>query len=366
MVGSLVLHHIINLFIYVFYAFFDYVYLFGLDDSEMFNFMYISGETIDDILFKLYPKIIKSQNVVESTKGRNRELTGVLLKLKNPRARLCRAEIRKILYSSLGETLWYFSGRNDLAFIKYYIPRYRETSGLPENAVTVRGAYGPKLFGSGGQVKKVITILKEKKSSRQAVIQIFDKSDLTKIIKELRSEKKDIGKKIVDVPCTCTIQFLCRNNRLNMVVSMRSNDAYIGLPHDIFAFTFLQEYVATCLAMKLGEYYHFVGSLHIYENKIKEAKKYIDLGVQRKTAMPPMPNGDPRKPMKWLLETEKKIRLGETFLPKNSHVTPYWQDIALILLIKKLQDKEDTEASNLAKKSLSTEFYDEYIREKMK
>lgn len=328
--------------------------------------MYISGETIDDILFKLYPKIIKSQNVVESTKGRNRELTGVLLKLKNPRARLCRAEIRQILYSGLGETLWYFSGRNDLAFIKYYIPRYRETSGLPENAITVRGAYGPKLFGSGGQVKKVITILKEKKSSRQAVIQIFDKSDLRKIIKELRSEKKDIGKKIVDVPCTCTIQFLCRNNRLNMVVSMRSNDAYIGLVHDIFAFTFLQEYVATCLAMKLGEYYHFVGSLHIYENKIKEAKKYIDLGVQRKTAMPPMPNGDPRKPMKWLLETEKKIRSGETFLPKNSHVTPYWQDIALILLIKKLQDKEDTEASNLAKKSLSTEFYDEYIRENIK
>lgn len=310
--------------------------------------MFISGETIDDVLFKLFPKIIKSKGFVKATKGLNRELTGVVLKLKNPRARLSRTENRRVLYSCLGETLWYFSGRNDLEFVENYIPSYRKMLELSKKAKTARGAYGPKLFGSKGQVERVINLLRSKPTTRQAVIQIFDKSDL--------------GKK--DVPCTCTIQFLSRSNRLNMVVSMRSNDAYIGLVHDIFAFTFLQEYVARCLGIKLGEYYHFVGSLHIYENKIKDAEKYIELGVQRRIEMPSMPDGDPRTSMKWLLENEEKIRLGETFLPKNSCIKPYWQDIALILLIKKLQEKKDMRAINLSKKRLSTTFYEEYVREK--
>ena len=340
--------------------------------------MYISGETIDDILFKLYPKIIKSKSFVEATKGRNREVTGVLLKLKNPRARLSRTEERQILYSGLGETLWYFSGRNDLEFIENYIPRYRERAGFSKRAKTVRSAYGARLFGSKGQVENMIKLLRCKPSTRQAVIQIFDKTDLSKTIKRLDKRKYEQRKKIVDVPCTCTMQFLCRSNRLDMIVSMRSNDAYIGLPHDIFAFTFIQEYVAKCLGMKLGEYYHFVGSLHIYESDIPKAEIYINeegsLEKQKKNAiptMPAMPNGDPRESMKWLLENEEKIRLGETVLEQNSGISPYWQDIALILLIKKLKgklkkipEKRDMRILISAKQKLSTDFYEKYIRKR--
>ena len=47
--------------------------------------------------------------------------------------------------------------------------------------------------------------------TRQAVIQIFDAADV-------RARR-------VDVPCTCTVQFLPRAGKLHVVTSMRSNDA---------------------------------------------------------------------------------------------------------------------------------------------
>ena len=47
-----------------------------------------------------------------------------------------------------------------------------------------------------------------------------------------------------EVSCTCTLQFLIRGDRLEMLAHMRSNDAYLGLPNDVFAFTMIQELIA--------------------------------------------------------------------------------------------------------------------------
>ena len=71
------------------------------------------------------------------------------------------------------------------------------------------------------------------------------------------------------------MQFLVRRGSLHMVVHMRSNDAFLGLSHDIFAFTFIQELVARSLGLKLGTYKHMVGSLHIYDvdNKVRKFLK---------------------------------------------------------------------------------------------
>jgi thymidylate synthase len=93
----------------------------------------------------------------------------------------------------------------------------------------VHGGYGPRLFRhrAGNQVQSAIEALKRGPSTRRAVVQIFDAEDVASRHKE--------------VPCTCTLQFLVRRQRLHMLVSMRSNDAYKGLPHDVFCFTMLQE-----------------------------------------------------------------------------------------------------------------------------
>src|ERR1700724_2138509 len=212
--------------------------------------MRISGRILDDLLRKVFPKLLASTNHISATRKSARELTGVLLELERPLARLSRSETRGRPFSSLGEFLWYLSRDNRLDFIRYYIPDYDNET---EDGETVYGGYGPRMFRQRGQdqIRNVITQLRDNPTSRRAVIQIFN--------------AEDIERRHTEIPCTCTLQFFIRRNRLHMLTTMRSNDAYIGLPHDIFCFTMLQEVVARALDRDVGYYRHFVGSMHLYE-----------------------------------------------------------------------------------------------------
>ena len=79
-----------------------------------------------------------------------------------------------------------------------------------------------------------------------------------------------------DVPCTVMFHFMIRDNKLNMNVYMRSNDAMLGHVIDVFSFTMIQELIANELDCELGEYNHFCGSFHLYEKDIEKAKKIVD------------------------------------------------------------------------------------------
>ena len=210
--------------------------------------MFISAETIDDLLRKLIGEIFDQGSRVNASRGANTELACVLLKLTWPRARLSHTETKSKPFGAIGELAWYLAASNDAEFITYYLRDYKKETEIDG---TIHGAYGPRLFTErcGNQFENVIELLRRKPNSRQAVIQLFDSSDLAGTYK--------------DVPCTCTLQFMIRKDRLDMVTSMRSNDAYKGLPHDVFSFTMLQEIAARMLKVELGDYNHFAASLHL-------------------------------------------------------------------------------------------------------
>jgi Thymidylate synthase len=173
------------------------------------------ADTLDDLLVKVFPKILRNGQRVKASKGRNKELSGVILELRNPLARLSRTETKGTLFSCLGETLWYLARSNELEFIKYYISIYGR---FAESDGTIHGAYGPRLFGMRtgvNQIDNIIKMLRRKPNSRQAVVQLFNAEDLW----------KDYN----DIPCTCTMQFFVRKRSLHLVVHMRSNDAFLGL-----------------------------------------------------------------------------------------------------------------------------------------
>jgi thymidylate synthase len=74
-----------------------------------------------------------------------------------------------------------------------------------------------------------------------------------------------------DVPCTLTWQFFIRDEKLELHVNMRSNDVWLGLPYDLFNFTSIQRHLAARLDVGIGDYYHHVGSLHLYEPNLSQA-----------------------------------------------------------------------------------------------
>lgn len=275
--------------------------------------------------------LINSGELTSPSRGPAVELCGVGLELTNPRARLSRSEVRGRIFSCLGELCWYLSGSNSAAQISYYIPAYEREGEGDE----VHGGYGPRLINWNGvnQISSVIETLRLKPSSRRAVIQLFDHDDLQGTYK--------------DVPCTCTLQFLIRNNEMQLISYMRSNDVYLGLPHDIFSFTMLQELVACSLDLSVGRYVHFVGSLHLYERDRSKAMAFLKEGWQGTTScMPVMPAGNPWPAIQSLLTTEEAIRNGTDLPPTTASVEAYWED-----LIRLLQVYAHSKRKNLAEVS---------------
>lgn len=315
--------------------------------------MYFRADSLDDLLAKAYRQLLTRGTRIEPTKGPAREIYGALLKLSAPRLRLSRTESRGILFSCLGELLWILAGSNALDFIEHYIPDYRKSS---DDMQTIFGAYGPRMFGKRphDQLARVISSLKIKPDSRQAVVQLFDRRDTL----EPHS----------DIPCTCTLQFVIRGRRLHMLTSMRSNDAWLGLPHDVFAFTMIQELVARSLGVELGEYKHCVGSLHLYERDEKKATRYLDEGWQLGRPMPPMPQGDPGPSVRKLLDFEAAERNGDAGAvdPRES-MESYWADLATLLSIYKVGKTKTTGYQNeikRLKRRLSDDVYAMYINKR--
>lgn len=310
--------------------------------------MDVTADSLDELLFKTYSFIRKRGFAISPTKGPAHEVTGASLRLTAPRARLSRTEARATLFSCLGELLWYLSANNDLKFIEHYIGTYGKYS---DDMKTIFGAYGPRIFGEGdkAQIQKVISLLRDKPDTRQAVVQVFDRGDL------LEPHK--------DIPCACTLQFMMRENRLQLLTTMRSNDAWLGLPHDIFCFTMIQELVARSLGVELGDYKHFAGSLHLYTADIEKAARFQEEGIQRKVPMPMMPKGDPWPAVKALLAFEQTARRNHSNLkdPRES-MDPYWADLATLLAIHANGKSGVTgEGIQRLKRRLSTNVYSMYI-----
>jgi thymidylate synthase len=313
---------------------------------------YLSGQTLDDVMRSVIESIQSSGARINPTKGECTELTGVLLEITNPRARLSRTETRGKPFSCLGELCWYLAGTNELEFISYYLPDYRDFA--EENIIF--GGYGPRFFGWRGldQVANITDLLKRKPHTRRAVIQLFDAGDIVE-------EHKDI-------PCTCSLQFIIRRDALHLITYMRSNDVFLGLPHDIFCFTMLQEIIARSLSVEIGIYKHIIGSLHLYDRNRAAAQRFLDEGWQStQMPMPPMPIGDPWPAVQSLLEAEGTIRRGDLLnAARLKNLDVYWAD--LIRLLQVFRSSKDNDADNAMqlRQRMSSSTYQPFIDKKIR
>jgi|TARA_Y100001973_G_C5184172_1_gene326765 thymidylate synthase len=106
------------------------------------------------------------------------------------------------------------------------------------------------------QLDEVICMLKENPKTRQAAISIYD-------AKEMHMYNSD-------TPCTYAVQFTILYDKLNMCVTMRSNDLWYGFCNDQYCFSRLQLLVSKKLNIEIGTYYHFAHNLHLYNNFINK------------------------------------------------------------------------------------------------
>jgi thymidylate synthase len=97
-----------------------------------------------------------------------------------------------------------------------------------------------------------------------------------------------------------------RGDRLNLNVSMRSNDVWRGLTYDGFQFCQLLITAARVLEIPVGRYHHMSWSLHIYETDVEAAERMLSVDPTAVTR-PYQPSGVGRVGDS-LAEVERRIR----------------------------------------------------------
>ena len=154
------------------------------------------------------------------------------------------------------EWQWYLTGMPNIKMLGEIYGKVPEIwKRMANEEGYVNSNYGYQ-WQRNNQLDNVIAMLKANPKTRQATVSIYDGKEI------------DNGTYQHDTPCTYAIQFTIIGQKLNMCVTMRSNDLWYGFCNDQYCFSKLQLLVADKLELLVGDYYHFAHNLHLYDNII--------------------------------------------------------------------------------------------------
>ncbi|MDL5514604.1 thymidylate synthase [Arenibacter sp. M-2] len=271
-------------------------------------------QSLDDLLNATYDTILNNGKSINSKRGLNLEITQYAATLLNPRVRTSMSLDRKLVRSKFAEFAWYLSKEKDINYIKPYIAAY-DLEEQQDNKIL--GAYGPKIFGlingQKSQFERIVEQILKRPTTKQAFLTISEIEDY-----KFRNDK------FASPPCTIGLHFYVRNDKLNLSTYMRSNDAYLGLPHDLFCFTMLQEIVSFRTNLPLGKYTHYATSMHVYEKHRTRIREYLDEGLHEPIEMPIIKSCSME--MLNLVSKEFDFNIAES---NFEELDPYWQDYVL-------------------------------------
>jgi len=231
-------------------------------------------------------------HILNSRVGYCKEIIGFQTTLTYPLHNILFAPKRKFsLAYACAEMLWYLSGTGSIKMIQAYAPQYEKFAedGWAYGAYGHRWNHNPGFVNAKAsliegltrqdceidienQLSALVHLLRADPNTRQAIMTMWDSGDLIHAI--ARDHK--------DLPCTLSLMFFVRDNRLHLVATMRSNDAWLGLPYDIFCFTTLQRIIAAELGLELGAYIHQAGSEHIYEKNQEKIDEILRIESESK------------------------------------------------------------------------------------
>lgn len=230
--------------------------------------------TTADRAWRQAAQLLHNTGQVQSGRDQpTRELVHVVFSLSDARQRLVFGRPINPAFA-VAEVIWILSGGNAAEFITAWNSRMSDY--VDPDSVVFHGAYGHRLGSQPAlpddvgralrientgeslrldQVRAAYDALMHSPDSRQIVLQIWD-SDRDLPDPEPRS---------VDVPCNLVSHLMVRNDRLEWLQVMRSNDLMWGTPYNFIQFTTLQEIIAGWIGVEVGNYVHVSDSLHVYQ-----------------------------------------------------------------------------------------------------
>ncbi|MFA6965256.1 thymidylate synthase [Bosea sp. (in: a-proteobacteria)] len=221
------------------------------------------GTSADAAWIRAANSILRGRDTTQIGRGGDTaEILHATMRIADPRQRwvLSRRPAMNPAFA-IAETFWILGGRDDAHLVNFWNPALPRYAGKGE---FYNGAYGRRLRNAFGfdQIERALDALSAAPSSRQVVMQIWDpRSDFPRV---------DGSPASSDVPCNICSIVKIRNGRLEWMQIMRSNDIFRGTPYNFVQFTMIQEYMAGCLGVALGEFILVADSLHAYQKDFDE------------------------------------------------------------------------------------------------
>lgn len=168
------------------------------------------------------------------------------------------------------ESLWMLAGRNDVEPLLRYVPRMVDFS---DDGEVFHGAYGHrwrKHFGYD-QLERIASNLKKNPDDRRQVLSMWDcGADL--FVPQEHAK---------DLPCNTQAMFsVTPLGHLNMMVTNRSNDIALGAyGANAVHFSYLQEYMAHRIGVRVGAYWQVSNNFHIYKKELEKLDPLVEIAA---------------------------------------------------------------------------------------
>lgn len=164
--------------------------------------------------------------------------------------------------SIIYELLWFLKGETNIQYLKENgVSIWNEWAKENGELGPVYGKQWRSWEGKDGKVVDQITdLIKQIKSnpdSRRLIVSAWNVTDLPEMAL---------------MPCHTIFQFYVADGKLSCQLYQRSADVFLGVPFNIASYALLTMMIAQVCDLKLGEFIHTFGDVHIYNNHIEQVK----------------------------------------------------------------------------------------------
>ncbi len=166
------------------------------------------------------------------------------------------------LRSIIHELLWFLKGETNIAYLKENgVSIWDEWADKDGNLGPVYGAQWRSWKGIDGkvtdQISQVIEQIKKNPDSRRLIVSAWNVGEIPKMAL---------------APCHAFFQFYVADGKLSCQLYQRSADFFLGVPFNIASYALLTMMIAQVCDLKLGDFVHTFGDLHLYSNHLEQAK----------------------------------------------------------------------------------------------
>ena len=179
------------------------------------------------------------------------------------------------LKSIIHELLWFIKGETNTKYLK-------------ENNVKIwdawsdeNGDLGPvyghqwRNWNSDGvdQISILIDQIKNNPNSRRMIVSAWNPSVLPDNSESFSTNVAN-GKAALP-PCHAFFQFYVSEGKLSCQLYQRSADTFLGVPFNIASYALFTMMIAQVTNLKVGDFIHTFGDVHLYNNHLEQAKEQL-------------------------------------------------------------------------------------------